>query len=711
MAQFKREKKGDTKGEADHFMTTKGNGKLMLYNAFPRNYSTMAEATADLDRIRLLGFNAVWINPLTATSDFTVSRFNIIRLEEQRVQGSLYAASDFSQLNSRMFPDLANSEHEPLPATGNPGESSEHEKKMLSAYTDKARENGMQPIFDLVLNHVACDSPLVRGECPYFKRTRIDTRTWFQDNDPDWDDVILFNYADPSIRSEIIRELWFPYITKYINDFGFGGIRMDFAGGRPEVELVERAVCDEIKRLVAAKGEEAIIFAELLPPEKVLLRNIRDLRELYTYVTNATFLDPENSGPERKLKQQVTHLKLGQDDVSRLHPGGGTVGFASSHDEGPNIRNSLKEIAAATIQADPLKKPLFDSASKKQKKKMLEQSITELVDVALKDKEKMADVHLEQGRRLALCALLSDGGFYLLGGDEYGRITPASVFIDEMGRPMYDDTTMFNEAKKSPFHHDALIKNLNAALADMPRSTFPHWSQSLHLPKPHDKLVVVMNYNGDGFSDPSPVLSIVNLSNSIVKVSDDLIRQIAEESMNQNQAGEQVYQAILRAKIQLIGHFETTLAPGKISFYDHEDDPKPESTFNGKRTPSPCHEAAAQKSNDKHHHFGLTNALQTRISLPIKGTVHNQVEVLFQIPATLLEQLKPIIIEHAKEIQEGEFESTVLKLKQLCPMFHQNADVLHAIDEIEKSIDVVDSPIQRAIIAILDRTTTHSPGP
>ncbi len=53
-------------------MSENGNGKLRLYHLFPRNYALMTDVIADLDRIGQLGFNAIWISPLSPTSDLFI---------------------------------------------------------------------------------------------------------------------------------------------------------------------------------------------------------------------------------------------------------------------------------------------------------------------------------------------------------------------------------------------------------------------------------------------------------------------------------------------------------------------------------------------------------------------------------------------------------------------------------------------------------------
>lgn len=545
------------KSRSKHFMSENGNGKLRLYNAFPRNYKSMKEATTDLERIGQLGFNSIWINPINdnvATS--TVKRLNLETLESQDVKSSLYAGSNFDRLNHNLFPDLASPED--THRSGDPAESSKVERDMLSAYTTTARKNGMQPIFDLVLNHVGIDSPLVKGECPYFVKKGINTTRWFKGKDSSWDDVSLFDYSDEAIRNEIIREFWFPLTKKYIDDFGFGGIRVDFAGGREGTKEVEKAVCGYIRELMATKDELPIIFAELLPPGDKLDKNIRELRELYTHVTNSTLwnVDAEEIGKKR----QSTHLTL---DSNPIPLPGGTVGFASSHDHGPNVRNTFQEIVNQIIQGNEVYKALFSKPKKSQDekeecKKILEGIITHKVE-ELVDGEKMAACLLEQRKRLAICALVSDGGFYLLSGDEFSKKRPASIFEDPTGNPVYDDARNFDEAKEQKsLHHTKLIQQLNATVADQPRSTLFHWAQVIDLPAPYTNVVAVINYNGQGYEDPNPILSIVNLQDdTTVELTDDLIQQIAVANSQQKNTHESYIQ-VFNCSIQLIGEFNTT---------------------------------------------------------------------------------------------------------------------------------------------------------
>ncbi len=546
-----------------HFMSEQGNGKLRLYHLFPRNYQQMSDVIDDLDRIGQLGFNAIWISPLSPSSDVIVKRFNDLTGETQEVKKSLYAATDFSQLNKDMFPDLADPADKDGVANGNPGYSSKHERDMLQKFTSKARQNGLQPIFDLVLNHVGAGSPLVLGTCPHFQKKRIDTTKWFpKDTYQKYDDVYLLNYSDPAIKQQIIDELWIPYITKYINDFGFDGIRMDFAGTRQEIRDVERILCQEIQRLVAIKKSEAIIFAEVLPPAKKIKENADALRGMYTHVTNSTLWGVKETMDERGMKQQITHLM--PDGSQRALPGG-TVGFAGSHDNGTNARNALKSAAMMAINSDESRRKAFYESPDKKQAHAFEEAITEQVELVRKSTVKMNKCLIVQRQRLASVALASDGGWCLLGGDELGKMTPASVFVDKEGKPVYGDAESFADAKlHTSWHHTGLIQDINDAVAAMPRAIFPHWSQTLMLPAPYENLVIVMNYNGWGFLDPEPVLTIVNVTGESVEISDNLIEEIA-------QLLPEAKDSVLKAKKQLIGLFSVHLETYQATIYYHPE--------------------------------------------------------------------------------------------------------------------------------------------
>ncbi len=176
----------------------------------------------------------------------------------------------------------------------------------------------------------------------------------------------------------------------------------------------------------------------------------------------------------------------------------------------------------------------------------------------------MNECLLVQRQRLVSTALVSDGGWCLFGGDEFGKQMPVSVFLNQDEKPMYNDVYFFNEAKQqAKSHHTGLIKGINAAIDDMPRAVFPHWAKVLNLPSNlpfFDRhLVIVMNFNGEGFSDPQPVLTIVNLTSKPIQMFDAFIEQIAAEFKFSQGDNLQAFESVLRAKKQLIGNFDIRL--------------------------------------------------------------------------------------------------------------------------------------------------------
>ncbi len=346
-------------------------------------------------------------------------------------------------------------------------------------------------------------------------------------------------------------------------------MRVDFAGGRFEVRVVEKILFQEIQRLTAFRGVRAIIYAELLPPAKKLEENATALRGMYTHVTNCNLWDVDLAEYERNMKQQITHLM--PDGELRYLPGG-TIGFAGSHDHGPNVRNALKAVAIQSIDNGEFKRHFYEFPNKKLTRE-LACAITEQVQLTHSSESKLNECLSAQRQRLASIALTSDGGWCLFGGDEFGKQMPASVFVTQDGKPMYNDVHFFNEARRqSKWSHTELIQEINAAMAEMPRSLFPHWAKILNLSCYEKSLVIVMNFNGEGFSDPQPVLTIVNVSDKPIQISDALIEQIAAEFKSTQGNNWEAFESVLRAKKQLIGSFDSQLEKyEQVNCYTHEE--------------------------------------------------------------------------------------------------------------------------------------------
>ena len=131
-------------------------GPLRLYNMFPRVFKDFVAMKEYVVKIAKMGFNAVWLNPLQEVTDLSVAREifarNIIPIDEM-VSGSLYAAKSFEKLNKEFIRYKKDDSEEEIQRKG------EQQLKELIA---EIKAYGMVPMFDLVLNHVAADSDLVK---------------------------------------------------------------------------------------------------------------------------------------------------------------------------------------------------------------------------------------------------------------------------------------------------------------------------------------------------------------------------------------------------------------------------------------------------------------------------------------------------------------------------------------------------------------------
>ncbi len=110
----------------------------LIYNLFPRHFRTMNDWCSVIPHIRDMAFTAVFVNPFHETGN----------------SGSLYSVKDYFRLNP-LFLDEGS---DPADFTG------------LSKFVESCNDAGMQPVMDLVINHTAIDSPLVKEHGSWYKR-------------------------------------------------------------------------------------------------------------------------------------------------------------------------------------------------------------------------------------------------------------------------------------------------------------------------------------------------------------------------------------------------------------------------------------------------------------------------------------------------------------------------------------------------------------
>ncbi|MFZ5941783.1 MAG: alpha-amylase family glycosyl hydrolase, partial [Bacteroidota bacterium] len=159
---------------------------LLLYTLIPNVSGTISDWKNDLERIRNMGFNAVHLLPVTTLDS----------------SGSPYSAHDFFSIDS-VYLD---------PDSGKDG------LQQIEEFIAEAKRLGIRLCFDIVLNHVGCNSLMVKHAPDWivpdedqpdgFERAGY----WDENGWSTWDDLVLINYEHPS---EIIRsEIW-AYMSDY----------------------------------------------------------------------------------------------------------------------------------------------------------------------------------------------------------------------------------------------------------------------------------------------------------------------------------------------------------------------------------------------------------------------------------------------------------------------------------------------------------------
>ncbi|HAT8249240.1 TPA: alpha-amylase, partial [Legionella pneumophila] len=224
-----------------HFLT-EGNGIIACYDMYPTQFHSIKDMINYLPVLKQMGFNALWINPMQMPGDisgfFKTDKNNGVKTGNE-VTRSLYAMSHPLLFNPQFS---LGSPEDPM------GTTQRLNSEALQLFTQNARNLGIVPMFDLVLNHVAIDSPLCQ-----------DKPHWFKGVHEDFKDVRGFNYDDESIRKEIITEFWQPYIKRYMIEYGFDGVRVDAVG------YVHPAVRSEIYAYIHS------LAAEYGKPKPVIL--------------------------------------------------------------------------------------------------------------------------------------------------------------------------------------------------------------------------------------------------------------------------------------------------------------------------------------------------------------------------------------------------------------------------------------------------------
>ena len=418
-----------------------------------------------------LGFNAVWVNPLQRTGDIS----NFIKRDknngisqDNEVSHSLYAMSDPLQIDYQF--SVASEDN-------TPDEAFELNRTALQLFTRTARELGLVPMFDLVLNHMALDTPLVR-EKPH----------WFKGVEANFNDVRGFNYEDEAIRKEILRDLWKPYIRRYMLDYGFDGVRVDAVGYvHPKV----RQALHSYIQLLAIKHRKPkpVIFDEALFSTRPLIDEIQYLKSSGigpTHITTEVYcvereLDgvlPRSVLMEERLKASIIFSR--RDGSPRNGSKGGCVNFCGNHDYYSLAMTVLRQMAKHRCLLDPTYHLISQYYQATFPTTTAEYVLPESLVTALKfsylndikkelsqfNKRTQEELETLLYDKIAVCALTGSGGWFLLSGDEIADITAKTVFQ----RKYATDPAYYPQREHGIFSIESSI--LNHVLETMAKDNF-----------------------------------------------------------------------------------------------------------------------------------------------------------------------------------------------------------------------------------------------
>ncbi|HVF57265.1 MAG TPA: alpha-amylase family glycosyl hydrolase [Pyrinomonadaceae bacterium] len=172
-----------------------------FYEIFPRSFSArgdFAGVTAELDRLKELGVNILWLMPVHPTG----------QEKKKGTIGSPYAVRDYYAIN---------------PAYGT--------KDDLKRLVAEAHRRGLKVIIDIVANHTSWDSVLM-SKPEFYTR---DAAGKILPPVPDWADVADLNYDNPALRAYMLDVLKF-----WLREYDLDGFRCDVAGFVP-TDFWERA--------------------------------------------------------------------------------------------------------------------------------------------------------------------------------------------------------------------------------------------------------------------------------------------------------------------------------------------------------------------------------------------------------------------------------------------------------------------------------------
>ncbi len=181
----------------ERFHDVKAQEDLKIYNIFTRYFSSSSDWFSITQKAKDMGFNAVYLNPINKTG----------------FSGSLYSISDYFDWDTKSMGNVSKKEGE----------------RLLKDYLNYCKGLKMKVFYDLVVNHTAYDSPLVKKHDDWYEHDEDGNVShaycYTEGGVTFWQDSAKLKY-------DISNANLFKYIESICNyylNLGFSGFRCDAA--------------------------------------------------------------------------------------------------------------------------------------------------------------------------------------------------------------------------------------------------------------------------------------------------------------------------------------------------------------------------------------------------------------------------------------------------------------------------------------------------
>jgi cyclomaltodextrinase / maltogenic alpha-amylase / neopullulanase len=251
----------------------------VIYEVNPRTFSPSGDfrgVEQRLDYLKDLGITIVWIMPIHPVG----------QVKRKGSVGSPYAVEDYYAIN---------------PAYGT--------KEDFRRLVNEAHQRGLKVIIDIVVNHTAWDSVLMKH--PEFYKT--DARGNIIPPDPGWTDVAGLDYRNPQLRVYMTDMLMY-----WLKEFDLDGFRCDVASGPP------RDFWENARAELAKIKPDIIMIAEANDP--ALLTKAFDLDYAWPFHSTMTNV-LENGAPAQTI------ISNWSSEHDRYPKGALEMRFSDDHDE------------------------------------------------------------------------------------------------------------------------------------------------------------------------------------------------------------------------------------------------------------------------------------------------------------------------------------------------------------------------------------------